>query len=169
MHPLKEARKQEKSLQGLLMEISREYMGKGFYQIKELGIYPGQVPILNVLNRRDGYSQRELAELLGVKPPTVTVSINRLEKSGILCRKQDENDQRVTRIYLTDKGREAIQQAMSLVKKMEDAVFGDFSEAELVQMRQFFQQILSNIEAIPGPTEEECRMMAQHRPPIPGL
>ncbi len=45
------------------------------------------MPILAVLWKEDGCSQKELASQLGVKPPTVTVSIQRLEKIGIIVRK----------------------------------------------------------------------------------
>lgn len=145
----------EKGMQELLAEISRRYAGKCFYKSKELGLYPGQIPILAILSKKDGYSQREIVKLLGVKPPTVTVSIQRLEKSGILCRKQDENDQRVTRIYLTEKGRGTIQKGMRFMEEMEQAVFGSFSDTELCLMRRFFMQILENIEAIPSPHQEK--------------
>lgn len=94
-------RDNEKSIQSLIMEISRMYMDKCFVKLKNIGIHPRQIPILAVLYKEDGYSQKELARQLGVKPPTVTVSIQRLEKSGLLIRKQDEKDQRVSRIYLS--------------------------------------------------------------------
>lgn len=136
----------EKSMQELLAQISHRYAGKCFCMIKELGLYPGQIPILAILRKRDGYSQKEIVKLLGVKPPTVTVSIQRLEKSGLLYRKQDENDQRIIRIYLTEKGRDTIQKGMSYMEQLEQSVFGNFSETELCLMRRFFMQILTNIE-----------------------
>ena len=70
------------------MEISRMYMEKCFGKLKSLGIHPRQMPILAVLWKEDGCSQKELASQLGVKPPTVTVSIQRLEKIGIIVRKK---------------------------------------------------------------------------------
>lgn len=136
----------ERSMQELLAEISHRYAVKGFYMMKELGLHPGQIPILEILRRRDGYSQKEIAKLLGVKPPTVTVSLQRLEKSGLLYRKQDKNDQRITRIYLTEEGRDTIQQGMRDMEQLEQSVFGNFSETELCLMRRFFMQILTNIE-----------------------
>lgn len=146
----------ERSMQELFMQISHRYAGKCFYVCKELGLYPGQVPILAILRKKDGYSQKELANRLGVKPPTVTVSIQRLEKTGLLCRKQDENDQRITRIYLTGKGRETIREGMRLMEQLEQSVFGGFSETELCLMRRFFMQILANIENVQiKPTKKE--------------
>ena len=107
----------EKSIQSLIMEISRMYMEKCFVKLKKVGIHPRQIPILAVLYRRDGCSQKELAQELGVKPPTVTVSIQRLEKNGLLIRRQDEKDQRVSRIYLSDAGNAIIKEGMQIYNK----------------------------------------------------
>lgn len=145
----------EKSMQALFMEVGRRYGSKCYYQILEMGIYPGQIPVLQLLKEKDGYSQREIAQQLHIKPPTVNVTIQRLEKSGIVCRKQDEKDQRVTRVYLTDKGREIIASAMERILANEEAVFGNFSEAELCLLRRFFRQMIQNIDAMPGPSDKE--------------
>lgn len=165
MDPLLMKEHMAKSMQGLFMEISRRYMGKCFYQMHTLGIHPRQIPILCTLYHKDGCSQREIAEALGVKPPTVTVSIQRLEKSGIICRRQDKKDQRVSRIYLTEEGRKIIAQGMKQMEKMEEVVFGHFSEAELCLLRRFFEQIRDNIDGMPGPDGQECAMMAP-KPPL---
>ena len=69
-------------------------MGKCFGQMQELGIYPGQIPVLGLLAYKDGLSQREIAEHLRIKPPTVNVTVQRLEKAGFLYREADEKDQR---------------------------------------------------------------------------
>ena len=112
----------EKSIQSLIMEISRMYMEKCFVKLKKVGIHPRQIPILAVLYRRDGCSQKELAQELGVKPPTVTVSIQRLEKNGLLIRRQDEKDQRVSRIYLSDAGNAIIKEGMQMAREGEKQI-----------------------------------------------
>ncbi len=141
----------EKSIQSLMMEISRMYMDKCFVKLKNIGIHPRQIPILAVLYKEDGYSQKELARQLGVKPPTVTVSIQRLEKSGLLIRKQDEKDQRVSRIYLSQEGRKIIKEGMKMAREGEQYILAGFSESEICLMRRFCAQIKENIKVMPGP------------------
>ena len=140
----------EKSIQRLIMEISRMYMEKCFGKLKSLGIHPRQMPILAVLWKEDGCSQKELASQLGVKPPTVTVSIQRLEKIGIIVRKQDEKDQRISRIYLTEEGKAIINEGMRMAKEGEKQVLNGFSESELCLMKRFCIQIKENIAAMPA-------------------
>ena len=134
----------------MFMRIDRRFMGKCFGQMQELGIYPGQIPVLGLLAYRDGLSQREIAEHLRIKPPTVNVTVQRLEKAGFLFRKADEKDQRVSRIYLTEKGKQAKERGMKRVEENEKILFDGFSDAELCLLRRFLEQITANIDKIPG-------------------
>ena len=119
------------SFLSMFMRIDRRFMGKCFGQMQELGIYPGQIPVLGLLAYKDGLSQREIAEHLRIKPPTVNVTVQRLEKAGFLFRKADEKDQRVSRIYLTEKGKQAKERGMKRVEENEKILLDGFSDAEL--------------------------------------
>ena len=68
------------SLQGAFMRLLHRYTEVNFGRLKDLGVHPGQLPFLNIISHREGISQRELAECLHVKPPTVAVTVKRLEK-----------------------------------------------------------------------------------------
>lgn len=134
----------------MFMRIDRRFMGKCFGQMQELGIYPGQIPVLGLLAYKDGLSQREIAEHLRIKPPTVNVTVQRLEKAGFLFRKADEKDQRVSRIYLTEKGKQAKERGMKRVEENEKILLDGFSDAGLCLLRRFLEQITANIDKIPG-------------------
>ena len=73
-------REYKSSILTMFMRIDRRFMAKCFGQMQELGIYPGQIPVLGLLAHKDGLSQREIAEKLHIKPPTVNVTVQRLEK-----------------------------------------------------------------------------------------
>ena len=148
------------SFLSMFMRIDRRFMGKCFGQMQELGIYPGQIPVLGLLAYKDGLSQREIAEHLRIKPPTVNVTVQRLEKAGFLFRKADEKDQRISRIYLTEKGHQAKEKGINKVKENEKILLEGFSETELCLLRRFLEQIIENIDKIPDNSrknnEEKC-------------
>ena len=121
-------KERQSSFLSLFMKVDRYFMTKCFGQMQELGIYPGQI--------------------LHIKPPTVNVSIQRLEKAGFLYKKPDEKDQRVTRIYMTEKGKEIKAKALERIHKNEAVMMEGFSEAEQCLLRRFLEQILVNIEKI---------------------
>lgn len=70
------------------------------------------------------------------------------EKAGFLYKKPDEKDQRVTRIYMTEKGKEIKAKALERIHKNEAVMMEGFSEAEQCLLRRFLEQILVNIEKI---------------------
>ena len=143
-----DGKEKQSSFLTLFMKVDRHFMTKCFGQMQELGIYPGQIPGLGLVAKKDGLSQRELAKILNIKPPTVNVSVQRLEKAGFLYKKPDEKDQRVTRIYLTEKGKETKAKALERIHKNEAVMLEGFSEAEQCLLRRFLEQILANIEKI---------------------
>lgn len=138
------------SFLSMFMRIDRRFMGKCFGQMQELGIYPGQIPVLGLLAYKDGLSQREIAEHLRIKPPTVNVTVQRLEKAGFLYREADEKDQRISRIYLTEKGKQAKENGMKKVRENEKILLDGLSETELCLLRRMLEQITENIDKIPG-------------------
>lgn len=80
-------------------------------------------------------------------------------KIGIIVRKQDEKDQRISRIYLTEEGKAIINEGMRMAKEGEKQVLNGFSESELCLMKRFCIQIKENIAAMPAPEfspEEMC-------------
>lgn len=154
---------QEKS-SVLFMKINKRCMAIVSEMFRNLGFHPGQVPILAVLNQKDGRSLKEIAGFLQVTAPTVTVSVQRLEKAGIVCRLPDEKDQRMQRIFLTEKGRSLTEKSKEYMAAVEQAMMKNFSEAELCLMRRFFVQILENLEDFPGALAEECCFSGEENP-----
>lgn len=71
----------------------------------EKGGHPGQAGCLWAIGTREGISQRELADMVQLSPPTVTAMLQKMEKAGLIERWDDEEDQRITRIRLTETGR----------------------------------------------------------------
>ncbi|WP_125154281.1 MarR family winged helix-turn-helix transcriptional regulator [Clostridium rectalis] len=113
--------------------------------LDKLGLYPGQPPVLFILNKKDGQSQKELATKMNIKPATATVMLKRMEKSGFIKRIQDEQDQRVIRVYITDKGRETIKEVKKVIENIDNVCFNNFTLEEKLLLRRFFMQIKDNL------------------------
>ena len=136
----------EDSLQSLFMKTTHMYFGRAYAALREMDVHPRQVPMLHLLARQEGLSQRQISEEMKITPPTVAVSIKRMEKSGLIIRKADEKDQRMSRIYLSPKGRELSKNVQKMVKDSEKAIFHGFSESEICLMKRFFKQMIENLE-----------------------
>lgn len=136
----------ENSIQALFMKLVHRYSAKSYKKFMEMGVHPGQIPVMKKLYHQEGASQRELAEMLHVKPPTITVTIKRLEKAELVYRSADETDMRVSRIYLTEKGKSITEELCELLKENEQTLIRGFTESELCLIRRFFLQMIDNME-----------------------
>jgi MarR family transcriptional regulator for hemolysin len=63
-------------------------------------------------------SQRELAERMGVEAPTMVRHLDRLEKEGLIERRRDARDRRVTRITVTPAG----SRRLGVLREVSDAM-----------------------------------------------
>nr|WP_258525640.1 MarR family transcriptional regulator [Paenibacillus sp. YN15] len=109
-------------------------------------VYPGQPPLLRALTERDGQSQKELAEQMGITPATLNVMIARMEKAGLVERRADEADQRISRVYLTDRGRQAHQEVRNMIDLMEKTCFRHFTPEEKMIFRRLLLQMYENLK-----------------------
>src|ERR1700759_2702501 len=67
------------------------------------GLHPGQDLLLSALWSEDGITQSELVTRLGIRSPTVSKALTRLERAGYVRREIDEK--RCRRVFLTPAGR----------------------------------------------------------------
>lgn len=68
-------------------------------------VHPAQASVLRMLATHRDLSQRDLADHLMLSRPTVTRVLQRMERNGLVERRADDADQRVTRVSLTEEGR----------------------------------------------------------------
>lgn len=75
--------------------------------LRSATLHPGQMILCQAIEETPGLSQRELADRIGIKPATVAVMLQKMENSGLISRVADAIDRRISRIHITDKGKEA--------------------------------------------------------------
>ncbi len=87
-----------------IIHLSRQHFQLCSSHLEETGIGSGQVPVLLELERHGELNQRELAEHTRVTPATMSGTLKRMEKAGLIARTADENDARISRVQLTEEG-----------------------------------------------------------------
>lgn len=134
------------SFHKLLGQVGRLHFCLTHKTLEKEGLYPGQPPLLYALHDEDGLSQKELAKKLHLKPATITVMIQRLEKAGFIKKVADENDQRVSRIHLTEKGIESCIELKSMVKQIDDICLLNFTDDDIDSLKVLLERIRSNLK-----------------------
>lgn len=140
----------------LMARIQHVQAANGFKQMSRYSIHPKQVPILLAVMDNEGISQRELAQKLRVKPPTVAVSVKRLSAAGFIIKEDDGKDARVSRLYLTGKAKEAMENIKNTINDGAEKMLLGFSEAEKAQLSGFLKRILNNLGPLEMPVCDIC-------------
>lgn len=133
------------SLNVLLIEVCKLHYANSHELLEQIGLYRGQPPVLQALSRQEGLSHSELARQLHVKPATITQMIKRMEQAGFVQRRRDAEDERISRVYLTELGH-AIQGDLDRVLgTIEAGTFAGFSQAEREQVARFLSRMRHNL------------------------
>jgi len=74
------------------------------HQLAAHGLYAGQDGVIQALADEGGLTPGALAQKLGVKAPTMTRTIGRMEVQGFVERRADTADGRLTKVFLTEAG-----------------------------------------------------------------
>ncbi|MBN1877894.1 MAG: MarR family transcriptional regulator [Anaerolineae bacterium] len=129
----------------LLVQICRLNRGIMHNLVSEMGLYQGQPSVLEVLWQEEGLTHKELTERLHVSPATISNTIKRMEKAGFVERRQDTNDERVSRVYLTSAGRSVQKDVKSLWQAFEKQLLTDFSPQEKQLLQTFLLRLYRNL------------------------
>ena len=128
-----------------LRQVCKTHTNKVNKVLEEIDLHVGQPMMLKSLYKQDGVPQSVLAREMVVTPATASSMVKRLEKGGHVVRKRDSVDERVSNVYLTDKGREVSTQLRETQSKMEEIVFAGFSKEEKKTMRSLLERVMSNM------------------------
>ena len=136
----------------LALEIaltSSAYRAAGKKSLKLNGlddITKEQFGILILLTLKDGLYQTQIANILGKDRPNITRMIDILESNGYITREKDENNRRILKVFLTDKGKEKVEFVKPLKERMSAAQYKGMSDEEILTLVRLLRQVRNNIE-----------------------
>jgi len=136
------------SLLRMMGRIIREHRNVSHLMMKDQDVHPGQPPMLFELARHGPMRQSELAKRLGIAPATLTVMLNRMIKNGHVERRPDPTDQRAMRVYLTEKGKAAVEEVRDALRQSEIHVLEGITEAEKLLMRRLLLHMTDNVQKL---------------------
>jgi DNA-binding MarR family transcriptional regulator len=113
--------------------------------LDDLGLYKGQPSMLRILWAQEGMSHTELAEQLNRCPATITKMVQRMEKAGLVERRTDPKDERVSRVYLTGRGYSIRSEVEEVWHAFEAQAFSSFTQEELDLLHHLLLRVCDNI------------------------
>ena len=102
--------------------------------------------ILYVLFQEDGVPIKTVSEKCGLAITSLTTMLERMEKGGLILRKQDPADKRKTLLFLTDKAKDLENDYIAVSEEMGDIYYQGFTEDEVRAAEEYLDRIRQNLE-----------------------
>ena len=94
---------------------------------------------------KDGMTQKEIANTIGIEASTIVPIIDKLEEQGIVIRKLDHNDRRNNLIFLTGKSEAKWELIIECALELEKASRQGLREEELETTKRTLRKIAQNV------------------------
>ena len=128
-----------------IARAARELRAELARRLAPIGLHPGQEQLLGLLWDDDGRSQAQLAEELGIEPPTVTRMVHRLEANGFVARHPHPTDRRSVQVWLTDHGREIRPRVRRILRGLRNQATEGMSEHQEAQLVGLLDRVADNV------------------------
>lgn len=129
-----------------LAKVCRAHRGNVGEALAPVGLHVGQEMVMIELWEQDGLRGGELAEKLGVEPPTITKMIRRLEACGLVERRRDSEDARSFRVHLTDEGSSLEGSVTRCWDEVEEKAFAGMSVGERRNLHRLLTKVRANLD-----------------------
>lgn len=134
----------------LLANIGRLHSRRADHFMEHLGLYRGQAFLLMILSHHDGLAHNEIAEKLEISPAAATKVIKRMEALQYVQRVPDPSDERVSRVYIQDAGRDRIRQVRQAFEEINAVLVDGLSADEQKTLISLLQKVYASLLAYEG-------------------
>lgn len=126
----------------LLARASSEISAQFHTDLKKHGLLVPEWRVLATLSDGDGMTLGELAARALSHQPTMTKTIDRMERTGLVTRRKSDPDRRQVRIYITADGRKRVKDALVAAKQHEAEVLSDYGADEARRLKAMLQTLI---------------------------
>lgn len=131
---------------GWLINVVANKAAKTFdNELKNHGLSIALWPTLMCLWEEEGITQRDIAQKSKVESSTTTRTLDKLEKLGLVERREDPNSRRSFRVYLTDKGRELKDELLPVPIAVNQMMLSSLDEEEQKAIIKLLKKMVDTI------------------------
>lgn len=135
----------------LVGRVSRKLNRITKESITPYGLTTSQFFLLIALYEENGILISKLAKKVALDKATLTGIIDRLERDGFVERRNDPEDRRAIRIYLTPKAESLREELLEIYHRNNAKFLSVLSDEE----KEIFERVVQKLESIGGDLDEE--------------
>lgn len=133
----------------LIKKAARLLEKKANLLLKPYDITHGYTYFLMELYKKDGQTQAELQRAIGgIENPTIVRTLDRMERDGLVERKQSQTDRRAFLIYLTEKGKACEKDVIGAAQSLNASMQTSFSKEEHEKFQSYLLRLIENLETL---------------------
>ena len=130
-----------------LMDVATRRITKYYNRrLKEFGITYNHLFILTCLWEREGLNSKDLSELLVLDSSSLTGHLDRLERSGLVVRRNDPTDRRAVRVVLTEKGRRLRKELEPIGRELKETLQAGVPAERVTALKEGLRHITKRLE-----------------------
>ncbi len=109
-------------------------------------VQAGMGPILYALYEGDDCTIREIGERVLLAPSTLTNTLKRMEKQGLVTLAKDASDRRAVRVRLTARARKLETDLHEMRDEVQRVLHGDMSPRQIQQTKSLLSQMIESMD-----------------------
>lgn len=125
----------------LMVRLSRANRLMNQHLEEETGLSTSQMRILFEALEADGISQLALHKHYKVDPASITRTVQAMERDGLITRRPDISDNRLMRVYATQKGRDLAEVLPERLARFEQAMLSGLSDSEILELHRLLERV----------------------------
>lgn len=124
----------------LLLQLTRQWRRIVERSLRQAGLSDATWrPLLHLLLLGDGVWQKDLAESIGIKGPSLVRLLDTLIDRGLIMRTEDSSDRRAKKLFLTKTGRQLAEQIHCSVEAIDKRILQPFSATDMATMAKYIR------------------------------
>jgi DNA-binding MarR family transcriptional regulator len=127
----------------LLSQVGAHSSRRWHERLAPLGLDPRSVLVLRHVGAEEGRTQASVSASLDVPPSRIVGVVDELEQRGLLERRSNPGDRRAHALWLTGKGRKALDAVMAVSSEHEVDICAGLSGAERRQLIELLTVIVA--------------------------
>lgn len=132
---------------GFLITMAQRQLHRGLGErLQAYGITIAQWSVLVVLWEVDGLTHKELSDRVMVEMATISRTLDRMERDGLVNRVRSETDRRQVHVHLTDKGAGLWRDLVPEAQAMLACALSGFSDEDEALLRTLLKRVIFNIQ-----------------------
>jgi DNA-binding MarR family transcriptional regulator len=151
----------EKTVGYWLQRAARQHRLRTAQAVQDLGLFPGQEQLLVLLAKGEVRTVGDIAEMLRVRPPTVSKTLQRLAAQKLVERGENGDDARKSAISLTREGARRAGELAARMEAVERGLLDELDGKEARRLRKLLRKVAKTLardrteEAEPDPEDDE--------------